>query len=568
MASSTSSFISNLLRRRYGALALALSLAVWGAMALAMRPLSETGGGFATYPYGLTTALENRALDLLFQLRDARDTKGRTRGLSEPITIIEVDEASIRASNVRLQKWPRDWYARLVERAREGGAKVVGLDIYLSETGGTSEVDERADRALADALYETENVVIAQKLAAGGIPAVVPLQNFSDDSPAFGANATAIGFVDFPFDSDNFVRSAQLFHQSAGEQIPQFSFGAALAQLYSGEELKNESEGVVRLGERVLPLRNDVALQLDFRGRTPAFQRVAAKDILFDRNARLPEDIFRDRIVIIGATNTDAPDQFPTSFYEPLTLARLFDGNLPRIPARTPGVELHATVAATLLFGEALTRPTYGRQILLMLVPLALVALAVFALRALWGFLASAAVAVGLLAVSSWAFDSYNLILPLATGWLGVAVLAPLGFVLRYAHERAVREEKEAERAQIMDIFSRCVSAEVAEELWQKRGGLNLVGESRIVTIIFTDIRGFTTLSESVNSEEVVAWLNDYFSRMHHVVCAHGGHINKFIGDGLMIVFGAPVDRGVEREARAAVACGMEMLAAVERLNA
>ncbi len=92
-----------------------------------------------------------------------------------------------------------------------------------------------------------------------------------------------------------------------------------------------------------------------------------------------------------------------------------------------------------------------------------------------------------------------------------------------------------------MDIFSRCVSQEVADELWQKRDRVELGGESRVVTVIFTDIRGFTTLTESASSsKEVVAWLNDYFSRMHRIVCFYGGHINKFIGDGLMIVFGAP----------------------------
>jgi adenylate cyclase len=92
-------------------------------------------------------------------------------------------------------------------------------------------------------------------------------------------------------------------------------------------------------------------------------------------------------------------------------------------------------------------------------------------------------------------------------------------------------------------------------------------GERRTVTLIFTDIRGFTTLSENVDSEVVVEWLNEYFSRMHKIVCSYGGHINKYIGDGLMIVFGAPIARGDKLEARAAVACGLEMLAELERMN-
>src|SRR2546421_1456067 len=566
MAARRSSFVSNLLRRRYWALALALALVVWLGVALAMRPLREESGGYERAPYGLTTSLENRALDLLFQLRDARDEELRERGLKERITIIEIDERAIRASNLRLQKWPRDWYARLIDRAREGGAKVVGLDVYLSEEGGTTEEDRAADQTLAVAINNANNddqsIVLAQKLEAGGIPAIMPLEEFAD-------GATAVGFVDLPHDSDSFVRTTQLVRgtQKEGEEA-QFSFAAALAQLYSGDELKPDTDYSFKFGDRVLPLRTDETMQLDFRGRTPAFRTVSAADILFNEGAQPSDDLFRDRIVIIGATNNDAPDLFFTPFYEPLTLARLFDRNLPVIPTRMPGVEIHANAAATMLFGRMLRRPAYVWQIALVLLALALVSLPVFYLRALLAFVCVAVNAGALLAVSTWAFDAHNLILPVASSWLALGVFAPLGFALRYAHERAVREEKEAERAQIMDIFSRCVSTEVAEELWQKRDQVELGGEARVVTIAFTDIRGFTTLSESANSSaEVVAWLNDYFSRMHRIISFYGGHINKYIGDGLMIVFGAPVNRGEKLEARAAVLCGLEMLEEVERMN-
>jgi adenylate cyclase len=170
------------------------------------------------------------------------------------------------------------------------------------------------------------------------------------------------------------------------------------------------------------------------------------------------------------------------------------------------------------------------------------------------------------LAVSCWAFNAHSLILPLASAWLGMGLLTPLGLGLRYARERVLRDETEADRAQVMDILSRCVSKEVADELWQRRDQI-MSGERRVVSIIFTDIRSFTTLSENAPSDQVVIWLNDYFSRMQAIVTRHGGHINKFIGDGLMIVFGAPESRGDEEEARHAVACGLEMLVAVERMN-
>jgi adenylate cyclase len=576
------SFAPQLLRRWYWALAILLTTIVWLATAIAMLPRRDQNGGFASHPYGSVTGLEDNALDLLFQLRAARRTDLRTRGLNEPITLIEVDEESIRASNVRLQKWPREWYARLIDRASAGGANTIGLDVYLSEAGGVTDYDKAADQKLVESITNAGNVVLAEKLPEGGTPAIVPL-------PEFAEGAWAVGFVDLPHDADRFIRSAALTNTtraSGGDQDTKVSFAATLAQGFTETQLAKTGEMSLQLGARAIPLRNDGNVQIDFRARSPAFRRVSAQDILCedfkqtsapgiacDDSRKPSDDLFKDRVVIIGATNNDAPDLFTTPFYQPATfpnqpILRLFDRSLQTAPKLTPGIEVHANVLATLLDGLYLTRPRYKWQIIFVLAPLALVALAVFWMRALLGLVTTLAVVVGILAVSSWAFNSHGIILPLASAELSVlGLLAPSSFLLRYAHERAVREEKEAERAAIMDIFSRCVSPEVADTFWQQRGALVMGGERRTVTLIFTDIRGFTTLSEGVDSEEVVSWLNEYFSRMHKIVCAYGGHINKYIGDGLMIVFGAPIARGDRLEARAAVACGLEMLAELERLN-
>ncbi|MFS8085573.1 MAG: CHASE2 domain-containing protein, partial [Acidobacteriota bacterium] len=260
--------VSSLLRRRYGVLAIILTLAVWAGLSLAMRPLKDADGSYASHPYGLTTALENQALDLFFQLRDARHPQLRQRGLSEPITIIEIDEASIKASNVRLQKWPRDWYARLIDRASVGGASVIGLDNFLSEEGGVSAEDRAADQKLAKSIADAGNVVVAMKTAAGGYEEIKPLPMFADA-------AYATGFVDLPLDQDGFVRSSQLFQARPGQEA-KFSFATRLAEGYLAasaaegappQYLKPDAEASVRLGERVIRLRNDLNLQLDFRAR-------------------------------------------------------------------------------------------------------------------------------------------------------------------------------------------------------------------------------------------------------------------------------------------------------------
>ena len=555
---------SYLLRRWYWALALGLALIVWLTLVLAMRPTPDANGKFTSYPYGRVTSLEESGLDLLFQMRDAAHPELRDRGLKEPITIIAVDEATIRASKIRLQNWPRRYYARLIERASQGGASVIGVDVYFSEHAGESDADKAQDQQLLDAINNAGNVVIGKKLPEGGSEAIDPL-------PEFAEAASAVGYVDLPSDSDNFRRTASIGHL-AQDGTTESSFASNIAQIYADKPVEFQADQTVKFGNNLIPLRNDAFLQVDFRSRTPGFKVVSAGDIIFKDPTQIPDELFKDRIVLIGATNNDAPDLFSTPYYQPGLIARFWarlrGRTLNTAPALMPGVEIHGNIAATLLFGRYLRQLTYPYRVLMLFIVIGLVTLAVFKFRASLGALTVVVVAIGVLFVSAWVFNNRALILPLLTAEVGVGVLALSGFLLRYAHERAVREEKEAERAQIMDIFGRAVSPQVADKLWEQRDGLQLGGERRVVTLIFTDIRGFTTLTENApNSEIVVKWLNEYFSRMHKIIEAHGGHINKYIGDGLMIVFGAPIARGDRLEANAAVSCGLEMLEEVKRIN-
>jgi len=411
--------------------------------------------------------------------------------------------------------------------------------------------------------------------------------------------AWAIGFVDLPLDSDGLLRSVAVRLRPEGEDEWQLSFAGRLVeghrftQLYDRKvaELKTQGlnedqaqteamkfaqqeavlkqtpDGNLRCGDRMLPLRKDGFLQLDFRGRPPAFRYIPASQILNGDADSIGDDLFRNRIVLIGQTSLAGSDYYATPFFEPSALARLLDRNSPVSPVRSSGVEIHATAIASMLNGNSLWRPAYGWQIVFVLWPFLLAGFAVFRLRAWLALFAVVFVAFGVLLAGSWAFNSRSLILPVASSWLGLAVLTPTGLSLRYARERALRGQTERERAQMMDIFSRCVSPQVAETLWQRRDDITLKGERRVVTIIFTDIRNFTSLSEGSSSEKVVEWLTEYFTRMNTEVIECGGHISKFIGDGLMIVFGAPLARSEQEEARSAAHCGLAMLEEVKRIN-
>ena len=116
-----------------------------------------------------------------------------------------------------------------------------------------------------------------------------------------------------------------------------------------------------------------------------------------------------------------------------------------------------------------------------------------------------------------------------------------------------------AERRQLMGIFSRYVSPEVADEIWKRRSEIVLAGEEKTATVLFSDIRSFTAMTAGKPSSEVLAWLNEYFDAMADCIREHGGFLNKFIGDGIMAVYGVPLSRGVQDDACRAVETALTM---------
>jgi adenylate cyclase len=150
----------------------------------------------------------------------------------------------------------------------------------------------------------------------------------------------------------------------------------------------------------------------------------------------------------------------------------------------------------------------------------------------------------------------------------GLALAAGAGLAARVLDERRRAARIEKERAHLMGLFGRYVSPEIAEEIWRRRHEVVLRGEERIVTVLFSDVRGFTALSAGKPSSEVLAWLNRYFDAMAEVVARHGGLLNKFIGDGLMVVFGLPFSAGPADDARRALAAALAMQQRVAELNA
>ena len=143
----------------------------------------------------------------------------------------------------------------------------------------------------------------------------------------------------------------------------------------------------------------------------------------------------------------------------------------------------------------------------------------------------------------------------------------PLSLGYQFVSERLHRSEAVAERLQMMNLFSRYMAPEVADEIWRHRDEVTLAGEERVATVLFSDIRSFTEMTAGKPSQVVLAWLNQYFTAMEEVITSERGFLNKFIGDGLMVLFGVPLSQSPEEDAAHAVRTALRMLEKLNELN-
>ncbi|HYW38348.1 MAG TPA: adenylate/guanylate cyclase domain-containing protein [Terriglobales bacterium] len=475
---------------------------------------------------------------------------------NDNIIVVAFDDATV--THLGRFPIPRTVLADVIRRVSTAKPRIVGLDFFLSEPREPAE-----DAALQEALTDAGNVIVASQLGSGGLPGLEPIPFFcqTDSSGARGwcqentPGAVGFAFVNMPVDNDGFVRSMLLLPPDAGGPV---SLPLALAQQYSGEPIRPATPDAAQfLGRRIPYLDADRKTVLIAWNPEPA-KLISALSILQDKVDL--EKLFGDKLVLIGQSSDAARDRFFTPVFRP----RSRDGS--RI--LLPGVEVHAAAIHTLLHGPVISvlSPTLNWGILFLLVwfvtwltirmPLKFgLSAAVIALLALYG------AAQGLMA-----FQHYWM--KVVGGEAALLLVPPVSATYQFVQERFSRSLAEADREQIMGMFSRYVSPEVAQRIWERKNEIVLAGEERTATLLFSDIRSFTALSAGKPSQQVLGWLNRYFTAMDEVITRENGFLNKFMGDGLMVIFGVPLSGGVNEDACCAVRCALGMLKKVEELNA
>ena len=510
-------------------------------LGLTLGFLASAGVAAAT-SLGYFSGYQGKALDLYFW------AQGRAR--APEIAIVAIDDTAFHRLNER-QPIPRDYLAGLIRGLRKSGARLIGLDVDLRPP--TIPAD---DRALVATIRGTPGepavpVVVARTLTA--VPAPGRDVRFRPRQLYDAMLEADSGFAEVPKDEDGFFRRIPLVVPLPdGQFFPSLSLAllarlggqdvAALAQRLGGPEpielsLPAWDEPRSRLAERS-PLRffRDDDWKINFIGGSGSFLTIGS-DAVFQLGVSDQEvardNPLRDRIVLIGATFAEGRDSYPTPH------------------GIMAGVEIHANILHTLLTRRQIQPVAWGTSLILQFV-LCLVLSALFAVvrpnRALLISLAGAALVT--VALSAWATTPGAYWFDFLTPILAIRASSSLHDAL--------------ERRRIRESFHQYIGREVADRIY--RDDPTLAGQRRTVSIMFTDLRDFTTMSEAMTAEQVAWQLNEYFPMMVEAVREHRGIVNDFIGDAVMAVYGAPTDN--PEHALDAVRTARKMQAGLAALNA
>ena len=508
---------------------------------------------------------------------------------SLPVRIVDIDNASL--ARIGQWPWPRTKLAEIVDRLQAAGARTVTLDLILAEPDRLSPAefaklfagDPQLDPLIGKASELPSNDArLAQALAAA--PSVLgmagdvggdrapprPRARFAiagDDPLQFvprfsgavasldvlSAAARGLGAVNWLPDGDQVVRRVPLLVSIAGTLYPSLPLetlrlAKAETTIFvrssggSGVSAFGQSTGIeqVRVGQTVLPTDADGQLWLRFT-RPDARRYVPAHHIL-DGTFDAKEISGRDILVGTSAVG-------------------LLDLRATPLDAAVPGVEVHAQALEQMLSGEHLIRPPFasGLELVYLVVAGAVLAWLTFRLGASGAAIIGAA-AILLVFAASWLAYA-------KAGYLVDPVYPSICVLVVYlATSLAGYIATERERARVRSAFGHYVAAPLVEELARNHDKLRLGGETREVTVLFADVRGFTNIAEGLSAEALIQFLNRLFTPLSDIILKERGTIDKFMGDAVMAFWNAPLlDDG-----HAANACraALRMQTQLERLDA
>ena len=465
--------------RHYAAHVRSRDWRVRAALLLAVAVVAA-GAGVTAYATGVLDPLEHDTVDARFRLRGDRPP-------NKDVVVIAIDEASLDQAG---SSWPiaRRFHARAIDRLRAAGAKVIAYDVEFTEPGPT----EADDVALFDATRRAGNVVLSstQVDAKGRAPV------FGDPANLRAARGTA-GNANFHVDSDGVYR--RLPYEIDGLH----GFAVAAVERSGRTVSRRDFEG-------------DDAW-IDYAGASGTFPTYSFLRLV---DGRVPASALRGKIVVVGLTVPSEQDVHAT----------------PQGRGLMPGAEIQANAIASILDGIALRDSPGWLAVLVIVLGGAITPLAGLRLHGLKPLLVAAAL-LGALGLGAYlAFDG-GTILPVASPALAL-LLAAAGTLGVFASTEL------RARRRLRAAFARFVPEAVVDEVVGRAEGDRRLGGVRLDgTVMFCDLRGFTRWAESQPPDRVIEVLNRYLTGMSDAILDEGGTVVSYMGDGIMAVFGAPIEQ-------------------------
>ncbi|MCA1900201.1 MAG: adenylate/guanylate cyclase domain-containing protein [Chloroflexi bacterium] len=479
----------------------------------------------------VTTPLERieySARDMLTRLRGKQET-------SNNVVIVAIDDFSFNWTGSQWP-WPRSYLAAIVEQINQGGGRVVGLDIFLFEP----DPEDGNDEALAAALENAPAAVSVEQISNERVDGFA-VSALSRPLPVYLEALDGIGVTAFARDEDAVVRGVRAYETYRQKDYFHWAFEAARLYLKTDSPTKT-ADGKILFNGQVVPTSRGQIL-INFAGPAKSFPTYSAADVHDGVVLEENPDAFREKIVLIGATTVTLQDVYPTPFSAQVPM---------------PGVEIVANAIETLVSGTYLREAPPWLEILVTLLaaPLAFIIVS----RSKQPSLTLTLLAAAMLGYAVFVFVSFlrfryllPFISPQLTLFLGV-VLPTL--------EQAVSQELEKRR--VRNLFSRFISPEMVDQMMSARD-LSALNKRADLSVLFSDIRGFTTLSEKLTPEEVVALLNPYLEAMSKEIYKHGGTVDKYEGDAIIAFFGEPIP--FKDHAARSLRAALDMRKALDKLK-
>jgi adenylate cyclase len=486
---------------------------------------------------------------------------------SPEVVVVTVDQADLDFFKKQgvVWPWPRQLYAHIIDYCRQAGARAVIFDILFTEASSYGPED---DQRLAQAAAAAGRVVLPFFLSreekeanpaetvlldkAGlQIPGPRPRDPTGYRSVVTPVGplldgAQALGNVESRPDGDGIYRRVSPVLPFKDRWLPTLGF-AAFHRFGNQAPLKFDADGLT-LGNLRIPLDGQGNLLLKYRGPSRSHKRFSAANVI-SSEARVrhqlppiyPPEAFAGKWVFVG-----------------LTAPGLLDLKASPLGGVYPGVEVHATLLDNLLQGDFLrTLPGWALWAWALVLTAAMAAAVLFSPAltvTLAAFFILLSVHLGLAVLAFWTGRWADPVLP------GVALTLGFGLATAYSYATEGRQKR-----YIRGMFGQYMSDTVIRHLLAHPEKLKLGGERRHVTLFFSDLAGFTTISERLDAETVVALLNDYLSAMTDIILAEEGTVDKFEGDAIMAMWGAPLDQ--EDQALRACRAALRQREALEDLN-